>query len=498
MKKNIYEILFFLTGCMFLTACAEDYAELDKGSNVLTLTASTQTLVLNEINHADDALTLKWTTGTNYGTGNKITYKLEVAKAGTNFANAYSESLGSGVYEWTKTVEELNILLSDKLDIVTGTKADLEARITASVVDAEETSTQTSSTSFSVTSYKPVTTTLYLIGDATPTAWSVFEPTEMERSETGVFTWTGKLTVGNLKFITTKGELLPSYNKAESADGLKLVYRSSDSGPDGQFTITKDAIYLVTADLLNLTLTVTETDGSAVRFEKVYFVGSFTNWAFMQMVKDPLRINLFHYGDVFEWNNGGEFKFGTAEGWADMLFAGEANAPYTSTSVVYNSKDDNKWLMKESECGKAYKIALDVTKNKEKMLMKPFTPYTGLYLVGSASPSAWDLANATAMEATSSPYEFTWRGLLSVGELKISCDKKTDWSGAWFMPDTKDKAPTGTTENMLFVDKSSTDFKALYPDVNLGDVDMKWKIAVAGTYVITANQLKETISIVKQ
>ena len=63
-----------------------DYMELDKGHNELALSTSNTEVVLNEQAHGDDALELSWTTGTNYGTGHKISYTLELAKAGSNFA----------------------------------------------------------------------------------------------------------------------------------------------------------------------------------------------------------------------------------------------------------------------------------------------------------------------------------------------------------------------------------------------------------------------------
>ena len=63
--------------------------ELDKGQNELVLTASKTEVVLNEQAHADDALELSWTTGTNYGTGNKISYTLELTKTGSDFADSY-------------------------------------------------------------------------------------------------------------------------------------------------------------------------------------------------------------------------------------------------------------------------------------------------------------------------------------------------------------------------------------------------------------------------
>ena len=41
-------------------------------------------------------------------------------------------------------------------------------------------------------------------------------------------------------------------------------------------------------------------------------------------------------------------------------------------------------------------------------------------------------------------------------------------------------------------------YKRQYLDVMVGGIDQKWKIATAGSYLITLNQLEETISIVKQ
>ena len=497
MKKHLYSI-FSLLLCVAIVGCTEDFKELDKGHDTLTLSSSAEEIVLNETSYGDNAIALNWTTGTNYGTGNRISYTLEIAKSGTGFANAYTTELGIGVYAWARSVQQLNTLLKNELGIGENETVTLEARITATVADRQESEKQTSVVSFSVKTYQPVATTLYMIGDATPTGWSADSPTVMERTDVGLFEWTGRLSSsGGFKFITTLGKFLPSYNRDASVGGLKLVYRSSDSQADEKFSVDADATYTVKADLLKLTVTITESQGGW-RFDDVYFVGSFTGWGFVPMTKDILRENLFHYGEVFEWSGGGEFKFGTVQGWDNMLFATTNNAPYTSTGVIYNNSQDTKWLLNEDECGKAYKIALDVANGSEKMIMKPFTPYGGLYLVGSAAPSGWDIANATAMiQSGDSPYIFTWTGSLAEGELKITCDKKSDWNGAWFMSDKNGKEPTGEKENMVFVDKSDNEFKALYPDVNINDVDMKWVVSQAGTYTITADQLRGTITIVR-
>ena len=157
MKRYISHLVFALLGCMVLSACVDnDYMELDKGHNELALSTSNTEVVLNEQAHGDDALELSWTTGTNYGTGNKISYTLELAKAGSNFTAPYV-ALEDVVqeYTWKKSVEELNNILREYFGAEATENISLEARLTAKVTDREE--TQVATTSFCVTAYKPLT-----------------------------------------------------------------------------------------------------------------------------------------------------------------------------------------------------------------------------------------------------------------------------------------------------------------------------------------------------
>ena len=196
--------------------------ETDKGHDTLTLSVNQQELVLNEKNHSQEALTLSWTTGTNYGSGNRISYTLELAKAGTDFANAYSVDLGTGTYQWTKKVEELNQFLHTQFGIGYDVKAELEARITAVVAGMED-QKQIATTAFTVTTYQPVTTTLYLIGDATPNGWSADNATAMERTDNGQFTWTGNgSAVAELVDVerVADSSFVPSYVQANDHSDL--------------------------------------------------------------------------------------------------------------------------------------------------------------------------------------------------------------------------------------------------------------------------------------
>ena len=498
MKKYISSIVLALLGFAVLSSCADDdYMELNKGNNELALTASNAEIVLDEQSHAEDALQLSWTTGTNYGTGNKITYTLEIAKAGDNFANAYV-AIENGVqeYSWKKTTEELNNILREHFGATSADNLSLEARITATVANSEE--HQVATTSFTVTAYNPLPAKLYMIGSATPNGWNADEATEMTRKDNGIFTWTGKLSVGDFKFITTLGSFLPSYNKG--TDG-KLTLRTTADQPDDAFTIAEQHYYTVEANLFTGVLTLTETEGLVPAYDNLYFVGNANDWAFTPMTRDGIDPYLFRMGRFFEVGKGGEFKFGTAEGsWENMYKAKNANANYTDTEVefVKGFDPDNKWVLGDADCGKAYKICVDIRTGKERMMMSEFTPYNMIYLIGDASPAGWTITDATPMQTTSSPYVFTWTGNLNVGGLKFTCDKQDDWNGAWFMPAKADQEPTGKVEPMLFVDKSSDACKAQYLDAIIGSVDQKWKIVTAGSYQITLNQLEETVSIVKQ
>jgi hypothetical protein len=497
MKKYIFGLIGILLGSFALSACTDqDYEQLDKGSDHLTLTAGEKVNSLNEMDHASNAIVLNWTTGNNAGTGNKIYYKLELAKAGTKFAQPYTALTDEAqVYTWSINEENLNNLILDKFGGVAGQSTGIDARISAIVpgVDA----VQTDSLTFQVTPYQPVTTTLYLLGDATPDGWSADNATAMERTDNGIFTWEGMLKTGNVKFITTLGKFLPSYNKDDK--GL-AVLRTTDDQPDGQWQITEDHYYKVMANLLTGEVTFTQEEGNKPAYDYLYFVGEMTNWSFVNMTRDPLDSFLFRYGRYFD--QGGGFKFGTSEGsWQNMYKATHDNAPYTDTSMqlVSGYDPDYKWNLTDGEKGKAYKICVDIRTGKERMMMREFTPYSMIYLVGDATPGGWDLGNATAMKATDSPYIFTWTGTLNAGELKFSCDKRSDWMGAWFLcGNGNDIEPTGQTEKALFIDKSDDYLKAEYKDVDISGIDQKWKVTTSGTYKITLNQLEETVSIVKQ
>jgi hypothetical protein len=197
-----------------------------------------------------------------------------------------------------------------------------------------------------------------------------------------------------------------------------------------------------------------------------------------EFVKDPTNSFQFKYNEVLKV---GEFKIPVTTGnWNCDYFMPPTNGPdisSTEVELIAGGTPDNKW--KISTAG-AYKILLNISSSPF-IKITPFTPYAKLWIVGDATPAGWDIDAPTPMTTTpENPYEFSYEGTLNVGEFKIPVTTG-DWNTDYFMP----------LENGEGISAKYTTL------VKGGNPDYKWKIAEAGKYKITINQLKETISVVK-
>lgn len=477
---KIYKILSLLMFSLVFWSCTdEDNTEYNKGDEPLEISASKELVELDALNPNSEAVKFIWTSGTNNGTGLAIDYIFQLDKQDGNFENGISIDMGRNVYEKSYKNEEFNDLILDKFGITPNSETTFQYRIIAKIASDNMDSQISPVQTMSVKSHKPITKTLYLIGGATPNGWSADDATEMKpvSNSPKTFSWTGALSAGEFKFITTLGEFLPSYNKGENE--TKLVFRKSDSDPDDKFIITEGGTYTVKVNLISMAVSIARGEGP--EFTELWFVGNPTGWSFKPMTISPLDPFVFHYnGDL---SAGGEFKIGTAEGsWDAVFFRPAINEQPEGTNLdveKWAGDPDNKWNI----TGGVYKIKLDTRDMKIDIV--PFTPFDMVYMVGDATSIGWDVGNAMPMTATGDPYIFTWTGTLNAGELKFTLDKQTDWNGAWFLATEPDKNPTGETEQIIYN----------YPG---SGVDYKWRIPEAGTYTIELDQLNETIIIKKQ
>lgn len=463
-------------------ACKKvDKMELDKGDIPLLISADRQSIILEEKNSSADAVNLSWTAGSNGGSNAALYYTLRLDKAGNQFGQAVSEDLGKAATGRKFTVKELNDLLLNNWQVAPGTEATLEARIIITIAGEPKAADSSPVFNFTVKSFEPVTTTLYLLGNAAPNGWSADNAAPMKPSLEGPgrFTWQGVLNPGDLKFITTLTQFLPSYNKG--ADDFHLVLRTADDQPDEKFRIETQALYDVAINLLDGTISITES--SSPPYDRLWILGDAVpnGWDIQnpsEMRVDSSNLFVFTFNEILK---AGEFKMPVATGdfGTDYWMPLTNNPALTETGVqlVPGGNPDYKWKITNPG---PYKIRLDMQNST--IDIKAFTPYTQIWMVGDAAPAGWNIDNPTPMTPTANnPYEFSYTGPLKAGEFKFPL-ATGDWAVDFFMPAVNGSGP-GSTQ-MKFIAKGSPDFK--------------WKITEAGNYKVTINQLYETISIVKQ
>lgn len=490
MKNNFIKTLSIL-GALFLalmnTSCEDLLSDSVLNHNdELALTVSDSEMVLDE-RQPNEKLTFNWTTGTNKGTSASISYVLQIDKQGNNFATALEYEMGTNAYSFSITSATLNSILLNTFGVQAGATQNFEARVTATIANASVAS-QVATTMFSVTTYLPVSKELYVIGSATSVGWDLpnalaFTPSP---SKPGLFIYQGSLSKGNFKLPVNRDSCFCQdfYTKSASTEG-SMVHNIGGSGDDLQWQITQAGQYKITADLLNLTISIEAIVGAP--FSQIYIVGdaSPSGWdvnnpkAFTQGQTNPF---IFTYEANLTQGN---FKIlAGAKGdwcgeWYRPLTDGQA---LSSTAVVQNSgcAPDNKWTIGAGDIGR-YKITLDTQNNTIKIQK------VNLYIIGDGGPNGWNIGTPTAM--TYSNGNFIYTGALGsdnpTGEFKIS-KFKGDWcDGDWINPATANQSVL----NGSFITTHACD-----------GPDNKWKLQTgsAGNYQILINLDTQIMTIIPQ
>ncbi len=435
----------------------------------LALSAAKSEIVLIQKNAAKSGIDFTWTTGTNQGTGASISYLLQVDKKGNSFANPVSFDMGKGVYAKSIKVEELNDYLLNKWKITPNTVAQFDARVVATISANPEIKDNSPEFSFSATPYQPVSKTLYLIGNSSPKGWNPDNalPLNPSASDPTVFIYQGTLGIGDLKFITTLGQLLPSYQKG--TDNSHIVYRTLESQPDNKFTVNEAAVYKVTVSLLDLTISIIKMD--LPPYNTIYMVGSAApnGWdignstPLIQNANNPYE---FTYSGVMQ---AGEFKFPVNRNgdWGQDMYM------KTDDSHMYLHKGgtsgDDKWTIAKKGY---YTITLSLLDNTISINRLK------LYMVGSATPIGWSIDRAVELtENATDGCIFNYTGPMVAGEFKFPVNRDGSWGQNMYM---------------------RTDDTHMYLHIGGASDDNKWTISLAGDYVINANVETLSISIQKK
>ena len=341
------------------------------------------------------------------------------------------------------------------------------------------------------------TSTLFMVGDATPNGWDIGNPTALTATadDALIFSWEGPLYAGEMKLCLTTGSwdapfIRPVVNGTEitktDISNAKFAMHAGD--PDDKWRIADAGKYRLTFNLRQWTMSTEylgELDAPVIEpisAETLFIVGDATpnGWnidAPTQLTKVSQYIFQFE-GNLVE----GEMKA--------CLAAGDWGVPFVrptfggckigkdgveNADFVFTTAPDDKWQV--TEAGQ-YRLTFDLkhwTVKAEYLGEIPSTEKHPLeaeavYMVGDATPTGWSIDAPTQLEKKSK-YIFTFEGELVPGELK-ACLQTGSWDVAFIRP-----ATGGCKISLSGVE--SPDF------VFTTGPDDKWQVTEAGQYRLT-------------
>lgn len=248
-------------------------------------------------------------------------------------------------------------------------------------------------------------TRIYLIGEATPTGWSLETAPLMERVSDGVYEWVGNLNGGSLKFLSQK-DWVPSYGPTENntplaAGAMDLALRTNYEDPDNAFSVTAGR-WSLRMDLTGEAPQIIVADGAGVAdkgyatyspLASIYAIGDATaaGWTIENAIEmKETTTNSGMYAAVLNLKKEGELKFLNQKDWGDGYGATIANTPITGAGeydIATLDADDKKFVTNIA-AATDYEVIVDV--NRSKLIVKnTYDSKSGHYIYFKNTDNAW-------------------------------------------------------------------------------------------------------------
>jgi len=226
------------------------------------------------------------------------------------------------------------------------------------------------------------TSTLYMVGNATPNGWSIEDPTPMTATEEDplVFTWEGNLYAGEMKLCLTKGSWdVPFIRPVEAGAVIgkeeiaKAPFKMHAGDPDDKWNVVAAGTYSLTFDLRNWTMSsvyLKEPEKPVIEpieTSTLFMIGDATpnGWSMDNATELTVSPDNKY---IFSWE--GELKNGTMkvcterDGTFSCPFIRPSSpeceissAGVAASDFVYTTNPDDQW--KVTEAGK-YRITFDL------------------------------------------------------------------------------------------------------------------------------------------
>lgn len=355
------------------------------------------------------------------------------------------------------------------------------------------------------------TSTLYMVGDATPNGWSIDSPTPLNAGDDDplVFTWEGELRTGEMKLCLTTGSWDAPFIRPMTGgtaisktaiDKQKFDMHAGD--PDNKWNVTDAGKYRLVFDLRNWTMSTSylgEPEAPVIEpidAEAVYIVGDAApnGWSIdVPTMLDKQSRYIFTYEGPL---TAGELKA--------CIATGDWNAPFIrpasngvkisrdgigSGDFVFTTAPDDKWIVDDPG---RYRLTFDLEHWTVKSEFLGEIEPSGddepieaehVYIVGDATPNGWSIDEPTMLNRVSQ-YVFVYNGLLNTGELK-ACVTKGSWDVPFIRPTIGacKIGAAGVEDNKLTFTTAPDD---------------KWVVETAGEYILTFDLEHRTLTAVMQ
>lgn len=286
--KYIFLMFFVIVG---FVACNDDNQPVlpQYEASVLTHPTDGTSYELLQKNKNNEAFSLNWTSfkqsELNLGAP---TYYIQVDTVGDNFVNAKTvtqiseveDATASTVYTASVTVGDLNSILTGNLNLTPGESYNLQARVVTVIGNAIIPASASNVFSFKAIPFESVDVPdpIHLIGSMFGiNSWdnSNYKFVMFRATNDGINTYTGKFAASSeFKLIPNKD--LNSWSFTYGSGGSGILSTSGGNITD----ITTAGYYTVTADIDNLTYSVTAYDASAATvYTDIEMIGDFNSWA---------------------------------------------------------------------------------------------------------------------------------------------------------------------------------------------------------------------------
>ncbi len=343
------------------------------------------------------------------------------------------------------------------------------------------------------------TSSLYMVGNATPNGWSIDSPTPFTATEEDplVFVWEGDLYAGEMKLCLAPGSwdvpfIRPLTAGAEIGreDISDAPFKMHAGNPDDKWNVTAAGTYSLSFDLRNWTMStrfLKEPDGPVVEpivADVLYIVGDATpnGWSIDAPTEtEKVSDFIFRYegplvsGEMKACISAGSWDVEFIRPLSDQCAIGKDGAE--SNDFVYSASPDNKWKITDSG---NYRLTFDLENWTieteylgEIIAVKDPIETSTLFMIGDATPNGWSMDDAT--ELTVSPdnkYVFIWEGQLVSGTMKVSTERDGTFSCPFIRPSSPDCEISSSGV-------AATDF------VYTKDPDDQWRVTEAGKYRLT-------------